>query len=100
MRQAWGTPRYRVLAQPRDCDASARSSPDGVVTSIRWTNATEVPFEVAWIDAEGEGHARGTVAAGETTEIESIAGHVFAVSAAGRCLAHYVADERPTSVAL
>ncbi len=72
------------------------SSRTGDESAIRFENRTGGPVSLFWIDSEGGRKAYGTLAAGESREQHSFAGHVWlATDAAGKTLGVYEAADSP-----
>jgi dipeptidyl aminopeptidase/acylaminoacyl peptidase len=72
------------------------SSRTGDESAILFQNRTSGPISLFWIDSEGGRKAYGTLAAGESREQHSFAGHVWlATDAAGKTLGVYEAADSP-----
>jgi dipeptidyl-peptidase 4 len=66
----------------------------GEETSLRFKNRTGAAVQLFWVDTQGERQSYGRLAAGESREQHTYAGHLWLVTdATGKALAAFEADE-------
>jgi len=102
-----GNPSAVELAAPKlttSADASLQEQPsrrNGGETTIRLINRRPEPVALFWIDREGRRQAYGRIAAGESTEQSTFAGHMWLMAdPAGATLGVIEAREEPIEIAI
>ena len=70
----------RLATSAQKSLALKRTTHTGDETVIRFHNTTAAPVEIFWVDESGERKTYGRVRPGQTTELQTYAGHVWLVT--------------------